>query len=734
MSRDQHSRITGDRALQAGDQDRLGFREIAARIAMSLVDHASDSGLVVGIDGAWGSGKSSLLYLIEDELKKLDKRKRPTIINFRPWLVGNRDALLADMFSMLAHEINKVAAEAGDATGVSKEKAKAAAEAFRKFAEGIGRVAGLVEIAGEATGLGPAKWAGKGIKALGDLGKKKSAQASLPSLKSKLVATLKDLGHRFIVTIDDVDRLEPSEVIEVLRLARSVADFPNVIYLLCYDSDILAHSIRKAAKVKSGHAYLEKIVQLTLMVPIPEAFQLRQWFTDDLHKIASVQDDDGLARLKAVIDYEGGRLLKTPRAVVRALDAIRFFWPPLHEAGADLADLVWLQLIKDANHSLYRWIEQYSAEAAVLSLGTATLGDADKCQFLAELLHTVDEHFFGDSTYRFYFAEHLPGLEANLDEDGTFDLFQRVDERERTKAIQNARLASPDHYRLYFALAGPAHAVTGASAEEIASAAETSSDEIGKVLLKLHNQLIATGPMGRADVLLERYKADPDVLSPVQCRNLLVALGDIMDDAYRARPFDIVWVNSIWDRAERLVPALLERLDGTQRPEALTEMFCGRAISWLSKLLRRETFAHGRFGNRKKPEQDWHFTDPELDQVATEMLKRYQGMSRGDLFALVDPLDVLFAWNQSGDEVGPKTLVGECIVTDEGLIDTLEKLTTYVSSSDRGTYSVLKRTHLDAFLDFDEAKARVEALAQHDGPLMERAKALAKAFVDAERD
>jgi hypothetical protein len=103
------------------------------------------------------------------------------------------------------------------------------------------------------------------------------------------VRSLRDLGHRFVITIDDVDRLEPAEVIEILRLVRSVVDLPNVIYLLCYDSGTLAHSIETAVGVKSGHSYLEKIVQLTVMVPRPEPFQLRQWFSDELHLKASAR-------------------------------------------------------------------------------------------------------------------------------------------------------------------------------------------------------------------------------------------------------------------------------------------------------------------------------------------------------------------------------------------------------------------------------------------------------------
>jgi predicted KAP-like P-loop ATPase len=380
MARDHNYSVKGDRALSSGDKDKLGFREIAKRIATSLVDRASEDGLVIGVEGAWGSGKSSLLFLIGDELGKLPNDQKPTVINFRPWLIGNRDALITSLFGELSRQLDQVALNAGDATRVSVAKAKEAAEALRSFMNGLSRAGSVIEFAGEALRIGPLKLVGKGARAAGDAAGKKPASPPLSELKDKLVKSLRDLGHRFVITIDDVDRLEPTEVIEILRLVRSVVDLPNVIYLLCYDSDILAHSIEKAAGIKSGQSYLEKIVQLTVMVPKPEPFQLRQWFTDDLHLIAWAKDEDELSMLKVVIDHEGGRQLLTPRSVVRALDAIRFFWPPLREANADLADLVWLQLIKDGNAALYRWIEQYCGTAAALSLGTARVEDAEKAR------------------------------------------------------------------------------------------------------------------------------------------------------------------------------------------------------------------------------------------------------------------------------------------------------------------------------------------------------------------
>jgi hypothetical protein len=620
---------------------------------------------------------------------------------------------------------------AGDATRISVAKAKEAGEALRRFMSALSKTGSAIEVAGDASGLGPVRWFGKAVRAVGEFVGKEPASPPLSELKDKLVKSLRDLGHRFVITIDDVDRLEPAEVIEILRLVRSVVDLPNVIYLLCYHSDTLAHSIETAVGVQSGHSYLEKIVQLTVMVPRPEPLQLRQWFSDELHLIASAKDEDELSRLKLVIDYEGGRQLRTPRSVVRALDAVRFFWPPLSDAKADLADLVWVQFIKDGNPVLYRWIEEYCGTAAALSLGTARVEDAEKARELATLLAAVDDGHFEELTYRHNFAEQLPGVELDHSQLGKkFKIFERVSDRDRDEAIRKRRLASPDHYRLYFALAGPSHALTQDNFTSVWTAAKAGANEAGRALLDLYDEP-AAGSLTKADLLLERIKSGAyEVLAPTQCENLLVALSQVMDEAYRRHPFDRFWVSSLWDRAERLIPLLLSRIEPVPRLTVVTAMFSeGAAIGWLTSLFRHETGAHGRHGDRSRPETEWLFTNAELDQITELMLARYRAMSANDVFRSPDVVSLLFAWLQGGDEQGPRRLVERNIVSDEGLVETLEHLTSTIYSSHRGKLDVLKKDNLAPFLDYENVAQRIYDLKNHND-LGARARRLAVAFDD----
>jgi hypothetical protein len=525
-------------------------------------------------------------------------------------------------------------------------------------------------------------------------------------------------------------------MLEVLRLVRSVGALPNILYLLCYDSDILAHGIRHAAGVADGKAYLEKIVQLTIPVPRPETFQLRHWFEDTLARFAAPRDEDGVARLKLIVDIEGGRRLTTPRAVVRALDALRFLWPTLDKAGVDLADLVWLQLIKDDNPSLYRWVEEYCATAAELSLGTARVEDEERTVMLEKLLDAAGKDWFVSLHYRHYFAEQLPGLDLNYDKDGPmFSLFTNVGERERNLAIVGRRLASPDHYRLYFALADPSHALKQADFDAFWTASRESAQAVAQALVNMYTPKPPRS-LGKVDILLERIRgSDPATLTRDQCSHILLGFADVLDDLYGIRPFERFWVTSLWDRAERMIAPLLQRLDPLQRTATVDAMFAeGRAISWLTTLFRRETFAHGRAGVRPKPESERYFTASQLDRIGAAMLARYGAMTLDAILAAIAPMDILFAWVQGGAAERVRSLVAEETIEDRQFLRLLDALLSTITTSE-GSYKALNSENVAPFLDPDAVRVRLNGIATDAArpDLAEHAQTLLNAVETAKR-
>lgn len=720
--------IRGDLALNDAEQDKLNFSHVAQQLATSLVDPASSAGLVVGLEGAWGSGKSSLLFLVSEQLQGLPPERRPSLIAFEPWLIGNREALVSSLFSELLKELDRVAVNSPTSAVLAK-KASKAARALRGFMSGLSKAGATIEVAGSASGFDTIKLFGSFLKASASMWSGKSVAPQLADLKENLVSALRQLDRRFVVTIDDVDRLEPAEAVEVLRLVRSVVDLPNVIYLLCYDRDILAHSVEQASGVKSGQAYLEKIVQLAVMVPKPEPFELREWFTSELGEIASPNDDEERGRLLTVVDIEGGRYLKTPRSVVRTLDAVRFSWPPLREMSGDLPDLVWLQLIKDGNPALYRWIEEYCAGAALISLGTASVDEKEKHRQLKDLLSAVPSGYFDNDSYCHHFAEQLPGIEPAYGEDGKiFEIYSRDADHLRNASIREKRLSSPDHYRLYFAMSGPSHALLPADFTLFRQAASESAEDVGRFLLALQNKS-AGGTLTKADMMFERLKDESlQALDEDQCARTLIALSLVLDQAHRERLPEGGWLNTIWDRSERLAKSLLKRLESEKRKNTIEHMFeCGRAVGWLTHIVRRARISQGRAGKGNRPESEWLFSRDELDAVIVLMVDRYRKMSAATAFAVPNPITLLFNWLEIDDGEGPRKLIEEHIASDQGLLTTLETLMSKITTDDRRSFKVLKNDVLSTFMDASKARERVERL-QTDPILGERAALLANAF------
>jgi predicted KAP-like P-loop ATPase len=720
--------IEGDRALEPDGIDRLGFRPMAERLAEALSRGTATDGIVIGVVGRWGSGKTSLLNLTRGAIADRPETDRPYIIEFKPWLVGDRDSLLQSLFAELAAGLDQVEYRAGDSTNLTISQVKSAGTSLRDFAASLGGVGSAAKAVGIVI-----PWVGTvGAFVSGAArvaGGKKSP--SLAGLKRKVSKRLSQLPRPLIVVIDDLDRLEPKETVEVLRLVRSVADFPNVIYVLGYDPDIVAHAVQSAALVSDGDAYMEKIVQITVPVPVPEAFELRRWFTTELQRLALTNTPEEQNRIAEIIDYEGGRYLDTPRSVIRTLDSIRFTQAAVRET-VDLTDLVWLQLVKVGNTPLYAWIENYITEISARSVGRVSITPEAITRSREQLNRALqrENQTFAEVCGRL--AQYLPGVVSwQGDDSDQPGIFQNISNPDIDRAVRARRLASPDHYRRFFTFSAPTNAPVVSDYESLRAATEESAAATSHLLTTWQASLLTSG-VSKTEVMLDRLATDADShLTSGRAQHLLTAFSDVLDDLGRDHVNDMGGPE-VWRRAQRLLPRLLE-LVGEQRAEILRNMFReGRALSWLTSVLRRETFAHGRAGDR--PTSDHLLTEGDLDLVSAIMVERYREMSFEEIAQLPQPLSALFAWQQAGDPDGPSSFLANHAQTDEGLMEVLETLSGVVRASSRdgvGEFVTLSRSNLNGLLDYDQARERTETLASPSGTneaLRARAEAVLGSF------
>jgi hypothetical protein len=213
------------------DIESLGRLKFAKQLADQIEKIVPYSSFCIGINGSWGSGKTSLIELIVDQIKQ-NKTRKKTIIKFSPWLFNNTESLVSNFFTLLeshfqnkGHLYRELKTYKKQLAAIEKSTIKT--EFFNLFEEN------------------------------------KSIEDRFMSIKS----ALEKIKENLIVIIDDLDRLNSSEIIDVLRVIRLIANFPNTFYIVGYDRNFLNHAIRKQLTGYEYEKYLDKFFQLEFNIP-----------------------------------------------------------------------------------------------------------------------------------------------------------------------------------------------------------------------------------------------------------------------------------------------------------------------------------------------------------------------------------------------------------------------------------------------------------------------------------
>jgi len=236
--------VTGDNPVRSVDDDLLGRAVIARSFAQQVLALDTTEGIVVGILGAWGSGKTSLVNLARDEFEHAGI----PILDFNPWMFSGAEQLVESFFVEIAAQL--------------------------KMRPGLAEVGKDLEDYGETFSgmawlplVGP--WIERGRGAVKIIAKiLQRRKEGVGGRRAKLEKALVALDQPIIVVLDDIDRLSTSEIRDVFKLVRLTASFPNIIYVVAFDRLRVEQAL--AEQGVPGRDYLEKILQVAVdLPPIP---------------------------------------------------------------------------------------------------------------------------------------------------------------------------------------------------------------------------------------------------------------------------------------------------------------------------------------------------------------------------------------------------------------------------------------------------------------------------------
>ena len=305
-----------DQPIQSNREDILGRYPFAKALGNAILSYKDKNSIVIGLFGAWGSGKTSIVNMTIEHIDTVSKsencKHKPIIIRFNPWNYSDQEQLVGQFFRQLSVTLRRID-YADDA-----KKAGEQVETYAKFFEPLVLIPHIGMFALLFSKV--FKSVGKATKNWGDL-----KANDLNAIRTKLNELLSKQPHKIIIVVDDIDRLNDNEIRQIFQLIKSLGDFPNTIYLLSFDKKVVISALAKVQE-GSGLAYLEKVVQVPFEVPLISKEEVDRFLLSQLDLlIKDIPEDKWDATYWGNIYHSGLRqCFNNIRDVTRYLNSLRF--------------------------------------------------------------------------------------------------------------------------------------------------------------------------------------------------------------------------------------------------------------------------------------------------------------------------------------------------------------------------------------------------------------------------
>ena len=292
--------------------DGLGFGSYAEVLAGAALDTRGP--FTIGVFGEWGTGKTSLMRLVERELSS---HENVATVWFNAWRYEQEEHPVVPLVGSIVREL-----EEGRRPSRLSKSSKSLVKALKALAYGVS-VTPTVEVPGLA-----------GVKA--SLAFKDVADKYEELTKDTLLdrslyygafaemdAVRLDPDTRIVVLIDDLDRCFPDRGVKLLESIKLALAQPGFIFVLAVAREViegyLQHRYATDFGIEDfdGKRYLDKIVQLPFHIPAAS-----ERMPEFCSALLEGQDQNVQQALGPVLPQVAGALGGNPRGVVRFLNNV----------------------------------------------------------------------------------------------------------------------------------------------------------------------------------------------------------------------------------------------------------------------------------------------------------------------------------------------------------------------------------------------------------------------------
>ena len=263
-----------DEPIISKDADKLDIRKHADALVRFIQNAATP--ITIGVQGEWGSGKTSLLNSIKVELEQRNEIKQI-------WINSWENSLLASPEESLIKIINEIIGEllSSDSDKERKTKILNAAGTVFKGALRVGATLTMGIKGGEVADELIEGSDQNGIKEL---------RNSLFELVEEIRGRQTNPYERIVIYVDDLDRVEPKDAVKILELLKNIFSLPGCIFVLAIDYQVVVKGLEhKFGKQNADNewefrAFFDKIIQLPFMMPMGQ-YNIANYVNDLLSEV-----------------------------------------------------------------------------------------------------------------------------------------------------------------------------------------------------------------------------------------------------------------------------------------------------------------------------------------------------------------------------------------------------------------------------------------------------------------
>ena len=414
-----------EKPIILGKEDLLGRAKVANELSREIKSYKNEDSLTIGIVGKWGSGKTSFINMV---LENFEENDDYIIIKFNPWNISSRKQLISDFFLQLSNNIEK----------------KGSNEIIGAIGKSLGTLSKFFKPLGFIPPLSV-------LSTIGDITEKasefineyvESEKEDLESLKDNINNKLTNFNKKIIIVIDDIDRLCDEEIREMFQLVKSIADFKNTIYILSYDREIVTKALDKTQQGK-GEEYLEKIVQVPLVLPYISKNDLDKIFINRLNIIINIPDEEYDNSYFSEIYYNGlAENFENLRDIERYMNVFSL-GINLAREELNINDYIVITLIKVFEPDLYEYIKNNKEYFSGTKFDEFL--NKDKKEILTELERIYEKlKKLEKRKIKRLMEVVFPKLEVTTYDEGFIDIWGKT-----------RRIATPVYFESYFRLDFP---------------------------------------------------------------------------------------------------------------------------------------------------------------------------------------------------------------------------------------------------------------------------------------